>query len=270
MWMRWKGEIDPTATMEFANAVEDWGITVKPLSESPQTLKNGDKYMQMRIQGRFFQPLDMRNYPLDSQRLSLIIEDSVNSADKISYAADTSGSGTDVQFVVPGWHLKGLSGESLTHSYGTDFGTGDDSQATYSALRFSVHLDRVRNLFLWKLLLPMLLVLITNWLALLLAPRLIEVRTAMPATALLTTVFLQQASLDALPQVSTLVLMDYIYVLAYGLIVATFAQIIWDNNRIEINDVASVASIRRHDRVSLVIQVAIAVVFITALVAPLL
>jgi hypothetical protein len=269
MWMRWKGDIDPTATMEFANAVEDWGITVKPLAESPQEMKNGDKYLIMRIQGRFFQPLDMRNYPLDSQFLSLIVEDSVNDSTKIAYIADTDASGTDVQFVVPGWHLQGLSAQPLIHSYGTDFGTGDASESAYSALRFSIHLDRVRNLFLWKLLLPMLLVLVTNWLALLLAPRLIEVRTAMPATALLTTVFLQQASLDALPQVSSLVLMDYIYVMAYALIVVTFAQIIWDNNRIELGDAASLARIRRGDRISLVIQFAVAAVFLAALVAPL-
>jgi hypothetical protein len=75
-------------------------------------------------------------------------------------------------------------------------------------------------------LLPLLLVLITNWLALILSPKFAEVSTAMPATAQLITVFLQQSSLDAIPQVSSLVLMDLICVLAYAMIVITFGQII--------------------------------------------
>ncbi|MFM8484326.1 MAG: hypothetical protein ACKOBT_13385, partial [Actinomycetota bacterium] len=95
--------------------------------------------------------------------------------------------------------------------------------------------------------------------ALILHPRLIEVRTAMPATALLTTVFLQQSSLDALPQVSSLVLMDLIYVISYALIVITFAQVIWDNNRIKQNeaDEGFFATLRRTDRRNLSLQVVI-------------
>jgi hypothetical protein len=70
-------------------------------------------------------------------------------------------------------------------------------------------------------------------------------------------VFLQQSSLDALPQVSALVLMDLIYVIAYVLIVATFAQVIWANNRLTHDETGdgTISSIRRADRVSLVTQV---------------
>jgi hypothetical protein len=81
----------------------------------------------------------------------------------------------------------------------------------------------------------------------------------MPATALLTTVFLQQSSLDALPQVSSLVLMDLIYVVAYVLIVVTFAQVIWANNRIKHDDIdgSNTSRIRRIDRISLAAQVVV-------------
>ena len=54
----------------------------------------------------------------------------------------------------------------------------------------------------WKLLLPLIVVLCGSWIVLLLEPCQIEVRTGLPATALLTTVFLQQSYVDQLPQVA--------------------------------------------------------------------
>jgi len=118
--------------------------------------------------------------------------------------------------------------------------------------------------------LPLVLVLVTNWLALILEPHLIEVRTAMPATALLTAVFLQQSSLAGLPEVSELVLMDSIYLLSYGLIAFTFSQIVYDNFRLRGLDDADgdvgpggddgdrTRTIRRWGHRSLAVQVAVA------------
>lgn len=259
MWLRWSGDADPVSTLEISNVVEEWGLLINPLLEEPEVLANGDNLMPLRIQGRFFQPFDMRDYPLDSQRLTLIVEDSSNTADIFAFVPDTEASGLDSNFKVPGWNVTGFSSERLIHDYGSSFGSDSEAASKYSALRFAVEIERVKNLFVWKLLLPVILVLGTNWLALVLHPRLIEVRTAMPATALLTTVFLQQSSLDALPQVSSLVLMDLIYVVAYALIVTTFAQVIWDNNRIKQNEVDEgfFASLRRTDRRNLAIQVVI-------------
>ena len=144
--------------------------------------------------------------------------------------------------------------EPLIHDYGTSFGNPADP-GTYSAVKFALDLVRVQNLFVWKLMLPLVIVLFTNWLALLLSPTRIDVRTAMPATALLTTVFLQQASLAAIPQVASLVLMDKIYAAAYGVIVLTFARIIWDNTHVKEEDAQAVRQMHRTDLISLALQV---------------
>ena len=88
----------------------------------------------------------------------------------------------------------------------------------------------------------------------------------MPATALLTTVFLQQSSLDAIPQVSSLVLMDLIYVVAYATIVMTFGQIIWDNHKVKDDSDESHKMVVRVDRISLVVQALATVAVIAALV----
>lgn len=266
MWLRWAGDADPISTLEFANSVEEWGLMVTNLTEEPVVLANGENLMTMRVQGRFFQPFNLENYPLDTQELSIYVEDSVNDASTIVYQADNSASGYDGTFEVPGWNLNSLSATTLVHNYNSNFGDPSAESAGYSALKFSLNIERVENLFWWKLLLPLLLVLITNWLALLISPRFAEIRTAMPATALLTTVFLQQSSLDAIPQVSSLVLMDFIYVLAYVMIVVTFAQIVWDNHRLKGDETVAMAKVQKLDRISIALQVLVFAVGLTLLV----
>ena len=69
MWLRWKGDIDPTATIEFTNMVEEWGKQQENLLTEPKVLPDGSKYQIMRVEGRFVQPFSLADYPLDKQKL---------------------------------------------------------------------------------------------------------------------------------------------------------------------------------------------------------
>lgn len=266
LWLRWKGDIDPVSTLEFANSVEEWGLMVTNLTEKPVDLPNGEHLQQMRVQGRFFEPFNLANYPLDHQNLQITLEDTVNDNTKVVYVPDTKQTTIDSKFQVPGWTVEGIQTNMVNHNYVSNLGDSSASSSDFSAMTFSIEIQRAQNLFWWKLLLPLVLVLITNWLALLLSPRYVEVRTAMPATALLTTVFLQQSSLDAIPQVSSLVLMDLIYVVAYATIVLTFGQIIWDNHKLKDDDAKAQTKVVRIDRISLIVQAVGTIAAITALV----
>ena len=56
IWFRWKGDIDPTQTIEFTNMVEEWGKQQETLNEEPKILSDGSKYQIMRVEGRFVRP----------------------------------------------------------------------------------------------------------------------------------------------------------------------------------------------------------------------
>ncbi len=191
LWLRWKGDVDPISTLEFANSVEEWGLTVTNLTEKPQDLPSGEHLQMMRVQGRFFEAFVLNNYPLDKQNLEITLEDTLNDNTKIVYVPDNKETAFDSRFKVPGWTVNGISAETVNHNYVSNLGDTSAQTSNFSALTFSIGIHRAQNLFWWKLLLPLILVLITNWLALLLSPTYSEIRTAMPATALLTTVFLQ-------------------------------------------------------------------------------
>ncbi|MBV5303821.1 MAG: hypothetical protein JZU70_06440 [Chlorobium sp.] len=256
LWLRWKGDFDPVGSLEFINVVDSWGLTKTILLSKPKLLSNGEKYQEIRIDGAFFQPFNLNSYPLDKQELALYIENSTDSYDQISYVPDKNSSGFDRGLLVPGWKVIGLSASSYIHDYGTDFGdVGTANASKYSVVKFSFEIERYTNFFIWKLFVPMLIILMTNWLSLILKPTFIEVRTAMPTTALLTIVFLQQSALDAIPGCPSLVLMDKIYLLAYFCVVMTLLQIIWVNMNLDKESSSSIAKMKKIDRISFVAQI---------------
>ena len=256
LWMRWRGDYDPVESLDFVNGVEDWGLVKKVIMKEPELLSNGEKYQVIRIDGVFFQPFNLKNYPLDKQELSLYLENSSDSYDKVFYVPDRISSGYDVGLIVPGWKVNGLTSKSYIHDYGTDFGeVGVNKASKYSVVKFAFHVDREVNVFLLKLFIPLLIVLMTNWFSLILKPTYIEVRTTMPATALLTLVFLQKSAMDAIPECPSLVLMDKIYLLAYLCIVVTLLQIIWVNVYMDRESPTSIQRMINVDRVSFIVQI---------------
>lgn len=109
MWMRWRGEIDPTGTLEFTNMVEEWGKQQENLLSEPKILADGSKYQILRIEGRFVQPFSLADYPLDKQKLSIMIEDTTNGAETVSYVIDKDSSGIGDSLQIPGWKMNGWS-----------------------------------------------------------------------------------------------------------------------------------------------------------------
>jgi hypothetical protein len=268
VWFRWQGEIDPTLSLEFVNAVEDWGMTQTFLYEEPTELEDGSLYQIMRIEGRFFQPFTLEDFPLDQQQLTILIEDSTNPVEQLVYVPDLEDSGIGDTLRIPGWEIKGWSAVSQVHHYDSQFGeTGAQDLSNFAALRYEVTIARPINYFIWKLLLPLFIVLCANWTALLLHPSLVEARTAMPATALLTTVFLQQSYSSALPEVGYLVLLDKIYVLAYALLIITVVQVIAISIQSKKHEANNYARAERLDRFSVIAQVLVFVIGVGLIVA---
>ena len=226
VWLRWKGDIDPTASLEFTNMVEEWGKQMEPIHSEPKVLADGSKYQILKVEGRFVQAFSLLDFPLDRQQLSITVEDSVNSNDVIAFEVDQESSGIGAKLKIPGWSLTGWSARSLVHNYGSTLGE-DAAPSQYSAAEFSLNIERPISYFYWKLLMPLVIVLLASLSALVLSPKSIDARTALPAGALLTAIFLQQSYSEGLPDLGYLILMDKIYLVAYSLIVLTLIRAIY-------------------------------------------
>ncbi|MFW6730687.1 MAG: hypothetical protein ACODUE_02970 [Synechococcus sp.] len=252
VWLRWKGDLDPSGTIEFTNMVEEWGKLQEPLMDKPKKLPDGSNYQQFRVEGRFVQPFSMANYPLDRHKLSIRVEDTTNGARQLSFVIDKASSGIDQKLEIPGWKLKGWKGETLEHDYGTNFGE-IEQPSSYSVASFEMLIERPISFFLWKLLLPLAIVVMAALVGLLVNPRSIDARLALPMGALLSAIFLQKGYSDTLPDLGYLVFMDKIYLLAYPLILIVLIRAIAAFSRSRNASDEEVAQIQTVDR-----QVAIA------------
>jgi hypothetical protein len=265
VWFRWKGPIDPTASVEFTNVSERQNFTQHKLLEKPRRLADGSFYQIFQIHGRFFQPFSLIDFPFDRQTLAIGIEDELNAHHRIVYVPDLKDSGFGAGLQVPGWRMLGWHAEATVQDYASHFGAAEVSGSSrHAGLRFAVAIERRASFFLWKLFLPLLIVMCANWLAFLIKPDLVDVRTALTATSLLTLVFLQKSYSDDLPEVGTLVLMDKIYAVAYLLVIATLAHVVamasWQKK-----EAVSETRVVRTDWTSLAIHVAFFAVAVTVI-----
>ena len=246
VWLRWKGEIDPTKTIEFVNMVEDWARQLTFLLPTPKREADGSFYQIMRLEGRFNQPFSLSDYPLDEQRLSIKVEDQTYGIDRLAFVIDTTNSGVGDLVRIPGWNLVGWKAETCAHDYQTSFGD-ESTPRIYSMARFSMEISRPISFFFWKLLLPLCMVIIAAIASLLIRPQLLGERAALPAAALLSAIFLQKSYSDSLPDLGYLVLMDQIYLIAYPLIILTLIRVIHANLQVENAEIAQVRAVHRTD-----------------------
>jgi len=266
VWLRWKGAIDPTKTIEFVNMVEDWNRQQAFLLTKPKTEADGSTYQIMRVEGLFVQPFSLADYPLDRQRLSIKVEDQIYGSDKLAYEFDRKSTGVGDLVRIPGWNLDGWKAESYVHDYETDFGE-ENTPRVYSMAKFSIEISRPINFFLWKLLLPLLMVMVAAIAALWIRPHLLDARAALPAAALLSAIFLQKSYSDSLPDLGYLVLMDQIYLIAYPLIILTLVRVILAYLKVEKANAAKIRTVHKTDLQLLVLFLAVFVVGVGLVVA---
>jgi hypothetical protein len=251
LWFRWDGkDLDPSASMEFVNNLERWGLTQNPVFEEPKLLPSGEYTQQYHVQGKFFSALQLTDYPLDSHRLSIDMEDTQSTDAGLVYVADSAQSGRDAGLKIPGWTITGSDLTVSPHTYTTNFGEAVGEQDTYSRASFGITIERPRNFFIWKLMLPLLIVVLIALSILVVHPSMIEVRLGAPATALLALVFLQQAYTSTLPETGNLVLLDKIYVLSYALVVALMLVTILTSHWTRDGGIEGTARAIRLDRVA--------------------
>lgn len=222
MWLRWKGELDPTKTFRFVNLLEAWALTSTPVYDEPLVEADGSRYQRFVVEGRFFHKFDLGPYPLDWQKLLLEVEDVKHDERALVYVPDTAGSGVVDPLKVPGWAAVERILEVVPHVYAGGLGQADAKP--FSRFRFGVKLQRPLRLMLFTMAPPVLLVLLCCFAVFFLRPLHVEARVGTVITALLTVVFLQLAFTDDLPYLGNSVLLDQLFNLSYVLMTAVLIE----------------------------------------------
>jgi hypothetical protein len=223
------------------NRVNSWDWMMKPFYPNPLRTESGDHYQLLRFAGRFYiDQVDLHRYPFEKLTAPIVwglnMMSDVFSAEKVHIIADRSQSGVGSFIEVIGFATEKYEVNEYVHTYPTSFGyrdAGKKSQTPFSQVRLEVTYSKAPLASIQQYILPLLVVMFITLLAPTLAASLWDVRIAIPSTALLTLVFLQQGYRQNLPQLPYATYLDQIYVVCYMVTFALFCLFVWTSNQLD-------------------------------------
>lgn len=214
-----------------------------PLGKGSIKRPDGTYYALFAYQGTFYvDQLDFRRFPFNAIGLPIMIEadDPDGSLDfnGLRLVPDIKDSGIGGYVDISGWVNRGWSFAEYRHHFATGFGLGE-GESDYSQAVFEVNYGTSVWASFWKLLQPLLVVMTMVVLIAKLPRDLDDVRVGIPATVLLTLVFLQQSYQSSLPTLPYLSFLDEVYVVCYAVSLITFVLSLWVARRRHDSDTQS-------------------------------
>ena len=234
VWMQ-REHLDPLAVVDFMNQVEDWNSEVVPDFSQPEQRPDGTWYQSFRFSSLFdVRKIDLRKYPFGSLQLPIVLQvvpaHSVIDGRPLLLVPERNQRGIIGEDAsLDGYSLISATLAPVVRTYRTDYG-----------LNRLVRISQVQCLFnyrssFWpgfiKYVLPLAIIVLVVLISPYLDSSLGDVRLAIPTTALLTLVFLQQGYSAGLPQTPYLSYLDKLYAVAYLICIGLFILFAWSSNR---------------------------------------
>ena len=162
LWCKWKGALDPIKDVEFTNVEDEWDFSDTDLNANTTLLKDGSNYKSYHIRGKFTHNFELHDYPFDKQEISISFKNPDHNSDEIIYVPDSTNSNLEPGIIVPGWNMQSFRFYNTQHKYSSNFGLPEIADSsTYDNLSFAITLYRPVQYFFWKLLLPIIIVLLS-------------------------------------------------------------------------------------------------------------
>jgi hypothetical protein len=216
-------------------------FSVTPASDSPLKLPDGRWCQIFDYYGSFSaNGLDFRRFPFETIRLPLTFglnpENASLNTGNIRLVPDKARFGLGEYTDVPGYVLTGRQLTEFIYQRQNPVGLPADAdvrETRFSRVQMDVSYGTSTIAAVLQLFLPLAVVMAVVLLAPNLAGSLWDVRIALPSTALLTLIFLQQGYRTQLPPLPYLTFIDQIYTLCYGTALAIFCLFVWSSNRLD-------------------------------------
>ena len=178
------------------------------------TTKLADKptFKMWRIVGNFSSPIDLRNFPFDSQMLEIQIEPDGIGVDQLVLEADPDHTSLDAGFFVPSWGIKTLGATTRKHHYPARFPYDDLYHSRYT---FRLGLERFGTSAVFSVYVPALVIVLIALIAMWVPPKEMEVRTNAGAPMLVGAVLFHFSLMQALPATGYLTRADKVMISVY-------------------------------------------------------
>lgn len=192
-------------SIEFVNAIGGGSLERHWLRVSAM----GQVAYTARFGATVTSAMDLRRFPFDAQSLRIGIEPSFHPVSEVAFALNPDATGFDQTHSLPDWAVL----EVRTSLETVDYAQAGEFYGEYSRFIFHVDIRRQWGFYLWKVFLPLLIILACSWSVFWI--RDLETNLTIAFTVLLTVVAFNLAIADTLPKVPYLTFLDAVMVVSY-------------------------------------------------------
>jgi hypothetical protein len=175
---------------------------------------DGSVVLRGRIAGVLRAPLDYHDFPFDRQVLAVELESFAWDASEVVIIPDAKYDGFDPDFHMPEWEIVDVRASERKHKR-----EGDGLE--FSRMRFEIEVRRMSGYYVWKVLLPLVIVVLISWIVFYMPNEALGRRAAVSSTGVLTVIAYQFVVSGSLPRVPYLTQMDRMTLLSVATIGAT-------------------------------------------------
>jgi ABC-type branched-subunit amino acid transport system substrate-binding protein len=233
LWMRYAGEDDAPTRVEFPDLLDR--EIFDPTRPREAGVEDGLNYRLYRMSGNFKANYDLHDYPFDVQRLVLRLQNVQQRRELVTYVIDVFGlrlagektSVANAENAYSGvqlWRFQALRYFVDSLSSASTFGKpslfATDNTTEFAGFNAVIVLDRDYALFVFKTLLPLLLLAIVVFATLFFPATLYRERTTIPVTAILTSAVLLIAVNSQIGDIGYTVAIETVFYVFFALCLA--------------------------------------------------
>jgi hypothetical protein len=206
-----------TPRLTIVNLQQSWSAFPASVEISP----DGDVVLRQRIWGWFSQPLDLRDFPLDRQTLTIqivavgLLESQVAMAPLAREHGRSSGIAK--QFSMPDFDVLSWNAEPRPYV------VFEEEEGT-AGFVMEVDVERQVNYYVWKIIFPLCLIVIMSWIPRWINPKQIGANVGIATTSFLTLVAYLFAVAHLLPRISYFTRMDQFILLSTLMVFISLLQ----------------------------------------------
>jgi hypothetical protein len=213
---------------------------VKTFSDTAQVAPNGTVNVRQRYWGGFSQPLELRTFPFDSQRLQLILVNAGAQGANPIFSI-SSASGVANRLKLPDWKVQNWDVKTTVTLMGRN-------QRNIPAIEMNVDVKRSTSFFTLKVIFPLMLIVAMSWLVFWIDPKLVASQISVSVTAMLTLIAYRFAIGGMVPRLAFLTSLDYFVLGSSVMVFLTLVEVAFTAYLVEQGEVEKARSVDRKAR----------------------
>jgi len=177
------------------------GVLTPSMPRFVRVAPDGTVTFLQRFFGTLTSPHNLADFPFDTRTVRIAALSLENDDSELLLRVDESATARKPDFSVPDWDF-GEPSASVTETYFPKLGH------TYSTFNYDVPAKRLSGYYVWKVLLPLCLIVAMSWVVFWIDPAQFGPQIGLSATSMLTLIAFHFALGDTLPRVSYLTRLD--------------------------------------------------------------